>query len=200
MKTQTLIALASVVVLLSACIPSVNPYYTEKDVVFDPRLLGTWGDPGDSKESWRFEAADEKAYKFSVTEEGGKAGSFEARLFKLKGQLFLDIIPKEAELRDDQAGLVGASLIPGHLLIRIREIEPTLKADFFDWDWLKKHLENNPKALRHRKNGNDIVLLAEPRALQRFVMQHLKDGELFKVENAEAGMQRLTNAPAAPAK
>ena len=81
MKSQTLIAIASVAVLLTACIPSVNPYFTEKDVVFDPSLLGTWGNPGDPKENWRFEAADNKAYMFSVSEDDGKTGSFEARLF-----------------------------------------------------------------------------------------------------------------------
>ena len=125
-------------------------------------------------------------------------------MFKLRGQLYLDTIPNKVELKDEQPSMVGMSLIRGHLLIRVREIEPQLKLDFFDWDWLKKYLEEHPKALAHRGSGNEndsMVLTAEPRELQKFVLQHLKDGELFKVEKPEEGLERLTNAPLiAPAK
>ena len=202
MKTKNLFALAGLALLLTACIPSVNPFYTDKDIVFDPRLLGEWKTPDAKEESWRFEDAGNKKYKFTITESNGKHGEFDARLFKLKDSLFLDIQPAKLELKEDQAEMVGAALIPGHLLIRIREIGPTLKADFFDWDWLGKYLKKNPKALAHRSitDSEGIMLTADTRALQKFVLAHLKEDELFEVEN-EGGMIRSTNAPpAAPAK
>jgi hypothetical protein len=40
------------------------------------------------------------------------------------------------------------------------------------------------------------VLTAETRDLQRFVRKHLKAGELFKVEQPDKGLRRLTNGPA----
>jgi len=200
MKARILIAIAGAAVLLSACIPSVNPFYTAKDVTYDPRLIGTWGEPGKTNESWCFEADGTNRYTLTVTEENDKSAKFSAVLFKLKGQLYLDTIPEKFELKDDQPTMVGMSLIRGHLLIRVREFEPKLKLDFFDWDWLKKYLEENPKALAHRGIGDKddpMVLTAEPRELQKFVLKHLKDGELFKVENPEEGLVRLTNAPTA---
>jgi len=42
MKTRNRITLATAAVLLCSCIPSVNPFYTDQDVVFDARLLGEW--------------------------------------------------------------------------------------------------------------------------------------------------------------
>jgi len=55
MKTRNLITLALTALLFSACIPSVNPFYTTKDVVFDARLLGEWQakDTMD-QECWKF--------------------------------------------------------------------------------------------------------------------------------------------------
>ena len=196
MKTRLLSFVAGAAMLLSACIPSVNPFYTEKDVVFDPRLIGSWGDPEDADESWRFEAATNKTYRLTVTEDKGKHGEFAAHLFKLKGHTFLDVTPTKVELREDQVEMVGAALIPGHLILRVRGIEPELKLDWVDWDWLKKYLETNPKALKHRLSDmpESIVLTAETRDLQRFVLQHLKAGELFKVEQPDKGLQRMTNA------
>ena len=202
MKTRSLLGIAGAALLLTACIPSVHPFYTEKDVVFDPRLLGQWITPEEPLGSWRFEDDGDKKYKFTVTESNGKQGEFVAHLFKLKGHSFLDIIPAKLELKEDQAGMVGMALIPGHLLIRVREIEPTLKADFFDWDWLQEYLKKNPKALAHRGSGDKdpLVLTAAPRELQRFVLKHLKDGELFKTNASETAMVRTTNAAPAAVK
>lgn len=47
--------------LLPACVPSMNPLYTAKDLVFDPALVGAWA-PDGSKETWRFEQLGGKRY------------------------------------------------------------------------------------------------------------------------------------------
>ena len=199
MKTKNLLALAAVLMLLSACIPSVNPFYTEKDLVFDPRLVGAWGNPDDKDESWLFAVATNKTYQLTVTEDEGKHGEFVAHLFQLKEHLFLDVTPRKVELREDQSSMVAAALIPGHLILRVRSLEPELKLDWVDWDWLKDYLEAHPTALKHRRDDtpDSIVLTAESRDLQRFVLKHLKAGELFKVEEPDKGLVRLTNAPSA---
>src|ERR1043165_1084991 len=117
MKKRNLI-LITAAMLLGACIPSLNPFYTDKDVVFDARLLGTWQEKEktDEPQAWKFEESKDKAYKLTVTEKEGKQGEFEAHLFKLKENYFLDIIP--TEIGTNVADLITASLIPGHLLLR----------------------------------------------------------------------------------
>jgi len=42
MKIRNVITHAGVSLLFSGCIPSVHPFYTNKDIVFDSRLLGEW--------------------------------------------------------------------------------------------------------------------------------------------------------------
>jgi hypothetical protein len=201
MKTRNLILCVGAAVLLGACIPSVNPYYTAKDVVYDARLTGIWSDPDDAKNSWQFDGNGTNAYDLVITEDGTKSATFKAVLFKLKGQLYLDTMPRKFELREDQPAMVAMSVIPGHLLFRVRELEPHLKLDGFDWDWLKKYLETHPKALAHRRTDDKdipLVLTAEPRELQRFVLKHLKEGELFKVSDPAQGLTRRIHPPAVP--
>lgn len=179
-KIAATVALA--VGLFSACIPSVNPFYAEKDVSFDARLIGEWqpNEKSEEAEAWRFERAEDKAYKLTVTEEDGRYGEFTARLFKLKQELFLDLIPTECKYATNEASLVAASMIPGHLLVRVTQIEPELKLAFFDFNWLEKHLKANPKALAHRAAGESLVLTASIRDLQSFVLKHLGEDELFE--------------------
>lgn len=179
MKKRTLVTIAAAGILLAACIPSVHPYYTEKDMVFESKLIGEWQekDKAEEPQIWKFEEGKEKAYNLTVTEKEGKRGEFEARLFKLKQDFFLDIVA--TDIGTNVADLISASLIPGHLLLRVPAIEPELKLAGFDFDWLDKYLKEHPKALAHHRESDRIVLTAETADLQNFVLKHLGEGELF---------------------
>ena len=51
---------------------------------------------------------------------------------------------------------------------------------FLDFDWLGDYLEENPRALAHRRDSEGIVVLtAGTKDLQKFVRKHVEDGELF---------------------
>lgn len=181
MKTRNLMPAAAAALLLCSCIPSVNPFFTDQDVVFDARLLGEWRskEKSDDPEIWKFERGETNAFKLTVTEEKGKQGQFDARLFRLKDDYFLDLIPADCDFPTNQANLVAVSMFPGHLLMRVSKFEPELHLAFFDFDWLEKYLEKNPTALAHHKEGKGMVLTAETRDLQAFVLKHLGDDELF---------------------
>jgi hypothetical protein len=181
MKKRNLLAIAAVAILLAACIPSVNPFYTEKDVVFDPHLVGEWRDKekSDDPEVWKFEQSTNNAYDLTVIEEG-KTGKFRAHLFKLKQERFLDLIPTECDYATNQAYLVGVSMFPGHLLMRVGQTDPELKMAVCDYEWLGKYLQKNPKALSHHTEYENMALTADTRDLQTFVLNHLGTNELFK--------------------
>jgi hypothetical protein len=196
MKTCNLITLAAATALLCSCIPSVNPFYTDKDVVFDARLLGEWQekDKSDNPDVWKFESTTNKTYKLTVTEKESKQGRFNAHLFQLKQEYFLDLIPDDCNYATNQADLVAASMYPGHLLVRVPQLEPVLKLALFDFGWLQKFLEKKPKALAHHKEGDHIVLTAGTRDLQRFVLKHLGEDELF--EKPDEMIRRTNSVPA----
>ena len=101
-------------------------------------------------------------------------------MFKLKQEQFLDLIPNKCDFATNQADLVNYSVFAGHLIARMPQIEPNLKLAFCDFDWLVKYLTNNPSALAHHMEGNGIVLTADTRDLQKFVLKHLGTNELFK--------------------
>jgi hypothetical protein len=205
MKKTILPVIATALVLLSACIPSLHPFYTDEDLTFDSRLLGSWGSKGDATiERWVFKVLGPKTYHLEITENEGKTGDFEAHLLKLGAHLFLDLIPRTMKPDPSQADLVNWSLIPGHLLARVYQIEPTFKMALVDFKWLEGFLKANPGALAHRVSRDELVLTAGTRELQQFVLAHLADNELFK-SAADAGeMERKTDqppkSPAAPAK
>jgi hypothetical protein len=179
MRKHVVIVMIAAAWVFSGCIPSLHPFFDEKDLVMEPGLTGEWQEKGsDEPEVWRFEPAEDRSYKLTTTDKENKQGDFTAHLFKLEQHYFLDLVPSDCSYAADQADLVAFAMFPGHLLLRVTQFEPELQIAGFDYEWLQEHLEANPKALAHHKEGDRIVLTAETRALQQFVLKHLN--ELFE--------------------
>ncbi len=191
MKKRNLIVVCAAAILLAACIPSVNPFYTDKDVVSDPHLLGEWQDQSQTNnpETWVFEQSTNNAFDLTVTEEG-KTGEFRATLFKLKQERFLDLVPTDCNYATNQAALVGVAMFPGHLLVHVAQVEPGLKLAFCDLDWVEKYLQTNSTAIAHHTEQGEIILTADTRDLQKFVLKHLGTNELFKEYGTMARRQK----------
>jgi hypothetical protein len=164
--------------MLAGCVQSLNPIYTEEDVVFEPKLVGVWAEANDAKERWTFEQAGEKAYKV-IYEEENKRGVFEVHLLRLGQQLYLDFFPDKAAMEQmGENGLYKYHWLPVHTFARVYQVEPELGLAFMDPDWLSKKLEQDAGAIAHVRRGDDqLILTASTSALQAFVQKYA--GEAF---------------------
>ena len=192
------------VALFGCSVPSLNPLYTEKELVFDPALVGVWVDGG---QTWSFEKSGDKSYKLLHNDGKGRTGTFDAHLVKLKDYLFLDIsvtdLGAKEESRDE---LVTRTLIPGHLFLKVTESGPMLRLSWMHRRWLEAELGGNPKAIAHFKNGNQtsqtaptptIVLTAPTEELQAFVIKYADDIKAF-VETARLTRKEMPDVASKP--
>ena len=91
MKYITALLIIGIAVLASSCAPSLHPLYTDKDLIFEPALLGEWVEAKpDSKSTLTFSKTGDKEYKLRSGDPGDKQSIFIARLVKLGDKLFLD--------------------------------------------------------------------------------------------------------------
>jgi hypothetical protein len=169
--------------ILAGCVPSWNPLYTEKDLIFDEGLVGVWipnATPG-TKETWAFSKGGEKLYDLQQIDEEGRKAGFQARLVRFGGHLFLDLYL--ASVHSGEAKLnawASFSLAPAHLFLKVQQIEPTLKIAAMNPDWMKKFLEKHPESTPHRVVFDDsIVLTGSTKELQEFMLLHVDDADFF---------------------
>lgn len=147
MRQLKSIMVYGILLVSPGCIPlSLNPIYTEKDIVFEPGLIGQWAQDG-SKETWAFSKRDTNEYDFVYTDEAGKRGRFSAHLVKIDGNLFLDFFPEERDVKEND--FYEVHFIPAHSFAHVKQIEPTLQMRFPDPDWLEKLVTENPGAIQH---------------------------------------------------
>ncbi|MFZ2146756.1 MAG: hypothetical protein WAV28_05995 [Sedimentisphaerales bacterium] len=165
--------------LMGGCVLSLHPLYTEKDLIFEEKLLGTWAEEG-SKETWQFKRANDnsdKHYEMIYTDKEGKKGRFDAGLGKLNNMMFLNICPKEPELSEND--FYKFHILPVNSFIKIEQIQPTLEMRVMDPCNLKEMLENDPNLIKHEIVHDRLVLTASTKELQEFLKAHANDEGLF---------------------
>jgi hypothetical protein len=175
---KILVVIGSLALLAGCVVESVYPYYTAKDLAFEPALLGRWSENVTNvNKFWEFQQAGKLTYALT-TIDGDGTNCFDAHFFRLKQYQFLDL----CSTNDDILKL------PLHLVMKISQINPTLKVSLLDYDWLTKLVEKNPDAIRHivvPENEDDtnsnkmIYLTADTKELQKFILKYVNDTNAF---------------------
>jgi len=172
----TLICAAAAVML--GCVPSLQPFVTEKDAIFEPGLLGTWT-KADSKQSATFTKADDgKSYNILATDDDGDPSKLEARLMRLGNDLFLDTTIKEVD--DWKGNFAKFHLLPIHLLTKITLEGDTLRYATLDFSWAKELRKQKKLSIRHEVQDDMTVLTAPTKELQEFVRKHAAEKDAFQ--------------------
>lgn len=164
--------------LLIGCIPSYHPLFTSDNVAFEPDLVGTWK-VKDKDETIQFTAAEDKSYRMVYTDGDGKSGVFEAHLTRIDGHLFLDIFPSELDV--PQNGFYKIHFVPAHTFMLIHEVsKEQLQLAMINLQWLGKHLEAHPDALKHeRREKGQLMLTASTDQLRTFFAKHVTTPKAF---------------------
>jgi hypothetical protein len=158
---------------LTACAPSLHPFFTDKDVVFNEALLGVWMD--DSGAKCKFTKSGDNHYELLIMDE--KPARFEARLIDLGGATFLDLYPKPL---GEEINLYPENFVPAHSLARVTIDKDSISIAMMDGDWLKRLSDQNQLDLKHeRVNSDTIALTAPTRDLQAFAQKHANNKEAF---------------------
>jgi hypothetical protein len=158
---------------MAACAPSLHPFFTDKDVVFNEALLGVWID--DSGATCKFTKSGDDHYELLIMDK--KPARFEARLIELGGATFLDLYPNPL---GEEVGLYPENFVPAHSLARVTIDTDSISIAMMDGDWLERLSDQNQLDLKHeRVNGDMIALTAPTRDLQAFAQKHANDKEAF---------------------
>ena len=153
MKKNLGIAITAVALLLAGCVvSSVYPFYNQKDLIFDPSLLGKWDSTESTNEYIQFLESKDSNYLISMKMSADETNWIDGHLFQLKGQQFLDqqIIMTNA--------CVGFGFVREHFICKIDNETNSLHVSWLSLDWLTDLLKKDNGAIRHivvYDNSND---------------------------------------------
>lgn len=189
---MALAVMAAALVLTGCWQKSVHPFYTDKDVVFEEKLLGEWRETGKEEgkgATWTISKGEaHNAYTVRIVEDETKLDC-DGRLFKMGDAQFLDLHSRNRGVLD----------MPAHTLFRVRELGATFKLQLLSPGWMKNRLQIYPKEISHvwasdpenpdDKDKGEVIITATTEQLQKYVKEHMNDegfweepGELKKIK------------------
>lgn len=180
---------------LSGCgIGSSNPFHTEKDVLFDDSLVGTWQNrdlPGFGKiEVSRWEPAED-SYRVVVMDERDKepVGTFRAYLCKVEDHKYLSL---ESESPSTNGAPPTNRVLYSTLVVD--QIGSKVKLRMLTSDWLSNKLKGEPSAIKHEivTNPDNTIayyrLTATTEELRAFYQLHLNESRAwYRMEITKLG-------------
>ncbi len=172
-----------------ACIPSLQPFYTEEVCTYSEALVGLWAsEKADSSQIlslfddsvWEIAGGDEQRYRIRVTTEG-QTGTLAGQLFRIGGHLLLDTHPltatsdpREAPCLDDMSEF---HLLPVHHLWRVRMADQRLYLDLLNPDAVDAR---DQSVLTAPIGTRERIFTASSEALVQWLHLHVDDPDMWE--------------------
>lgn len=182
-----LFALVGLLVLPGCWVRSISGLYdaglfeSDKDQIFDPGLLGTWGISLDKCSTTVTISAEGKEYRWLTSSVGegcdkdGQDKSYsDAILFKLDEHQFLDLTARPED--------VCEMCMRVHWILLIRQEKDAFTLTPIDSDWLKDAEQRKTVTLATLPNDTDTVT-ASPKELKRFCRKYADNTAVFKPDS-----------------
>jgi len=189
LKPKYLLAVTIAVVFAGCAARSFFPLFAEKDLVFNPSLVGTWAAEG-TKDTYTFRRATHRSYEVIYYQDKhstvrgkevlGDTAVFTGQLGHLGDYWFLDLLPEwkslESHLRNDTYNF---HWIPIHTFSKVRLEGDTLQVTTLEGDWLKKIIESDSLKIPRLQIGDEILLSTPTEELQQLVLRFAEDTKAF---------------------
>lgn len=199
MKKLLLVASLAVIVVLSGCLSALHPLFTEKDLVFEPAILGTWK-TGDDDGIYVFERGTaatfsrlpessrhlaEKGYLLTLKDRhtGKEEAKYYAFVVQLGKHLFLDYFPIETEDQKQYEGFYKTGFVPMHSFYRLQKgvNGKTITIGQFGNNYLQKLIDTKQIRIRHEvKFDGSFVITAPTEELQQYVIKYSNVDEAYE--------------------
>ena len=176
------------VILVNACIPSLHPLYTEKDLVLDNRIVGTWVSEESSEDEsiWKIEKYKRespgniggKRYNLEQIQYGDTI-NFEVYLLKLGDYFYIDFYPDEYQYDNFMREM---HMFPVHTFARVNINKNSIVIEHFSILWIEGLIQENKIKISHEESGKNIILTASTQELQKFVVKYAEDENVYDGE------------------
>ena len=148
----------------TACVVSVDAAVPASQATFDPWLVGSWVELGDSDRA-TISRGDGNSYAIEYIERSGKHGRFEATLGHLGRRLVLDIRAADKPPLKDMSE--AGTLIRGHLLLLLDVAADSVVVRGVQPDSVRAALKSGALQLAYLLEDDQVVLAAPTAALRR---------------------------------
>ena len=184
-------AVALLLIFLSGCLTTLHPIFTEKDLAYDPKLIGTWntenqGNKGkvvisnlatenSSELPGNISTIKQKGYFIRYQDSTGKTSEqYIAFLARIGKHLYFDYFP--ADKKEDQKidEFFSAHLVKMHTSYRVEiSNDGSFELSRLDEGYVTKLIGEKKIRISYEKDADDnTVITASTKELQQYLLKY----------------------------
>ena len=190
-KVSIILTFTFLVIFLSSCLRTLHPIFTTKDIVYDPKLIGTWKTENQGTKGFviitnlavdnsielpeKISTIRQKGYLISYQDEDGKAtGQYIAFLARIGKHLYFDYFPADKKDSKTIDEFFASHFVKMHTSYRVDfSNNGSFELSQLDELYVTKLIDEKKIRISHEKGANgNIVITASTDELQQYIIKY----------------------------
>ena len=194
-------AFALLLIFLSSCLTTLHPIFTEKDLAYDPKLIGTWNTENEGKKGkvtisnlatensvelpGNISAIKQKGYFIIYQDENGKISEqYIAFLARIGKHLYFDYFPADKKEDRKLDEFFGAHFVKMHTSYRVEILKDgSFELSQLDGSYVKSLIDEKKIRISHETDADDnTIITASTKELQQYLLKYGDEPSAYRSE------------------
>lgn len=190
-KVSIILGFTFLVIFLSGCLTTLHPIFTEKDLAYDPKLIGTWNTENQGNKGkvvisnlatenslelpGNTTTIKQKGYFISYQNgPGGTSKRYIAFLARVGKHLYFDYYPADRKEDEKIDEFFGAHLVKMHTSYRVEILnDGSFELSQLDESYVTKLIDEKKIRISHETDADDnTVITASTQELQQYLLKY----------------------------
>lgn len=200
-KVSIILAFTFLIIFLSGCLTTLHPIFTEKDLTYDPKLIGTWktDSTGNKQRAvitnlstensialpGNISAIKQKGYLISYQDKNGTTSErYIAFLARIGKHLYFDFYPADKKEGQKLDEFFGVHFIKMHTSYRVEiSQDGSFELSQLDGSYVKNLIDEKKIRISHETDADDnTVITASTQELQQYLLKYGDEPSAYRSE------------------
>lgn len=197
-KVTILLAFTFLLIFLSSCLETIHPIFTEKDLVYDARLIGTWktdttggraiitnlATESSVQLPGNISSISKKGYLISyMDKDGSLSGLYIAFLARIGKHLYFDYYPADKKNDKSVDNFFMIHLTKMHTSYRVNFTKDGFEMSQLDEGFIRQLIDEKKIRISHEKSEeDDIIITASTSELQQYIIKYGDEPSAYRSE------------------
>ena len=194
-------AFALLLIFLSSCLTTLHPIFTEKDLAYDPKLIGVWNTENEGKKGkviisnlasensvelpGNISAIKQQGYFIIYQDENGKiSDQYIAFLARIGKHLYFDYFPADKKEDRKLDEFFGVHFVRMHTSYRVEILKDgSFELSQLDGSYVKSLIDEKKIRISHETDADDnTVITASTKELQQYLLKYGDEPSAYRSE------------------
>ena len=199
-KVSIILGFTFLLIFLSSCLNTLHPIFTEKDLAYDPKLIGTWNTENQGNKGraiisnlatensvelpGNISTIKQKGYFITWQDENGDTKQYVAFLARIGKHLYFDYYPADKKEDRKLDEFFGVHFVRMHSSYRVEILKDgSFELSQLDGSYVKNLIDEKKIRISHETDADDnTVITASTKELQQYLLKYGDEPSAYRSE------------------